>query len=173
MKDSHGELEDSLLDVIEVGPERSRLVPAVVLAVVVVAITGIAGYRLGYANGESVVVAQDRVLRAADSVAYHGRVSGGAITILVSRHRGEAIASIDGEVHAGPGKTFQVWAFYKADSQLQSTAVRDIRLSDANGSPQPLKSDMTACVAIAITVEPIGGSKHPTSDPILNLPLRP
>jgi anti-sigma-K factor RskA len=59
-------------------------------------------------------------------------------------------------------KTCQIWVI-KGDVPKSSGLFQP----DGNGTATPITNPITKADVIAVTVEPSGGSKKPTSDPVL------
>lgn len=73
---------------------------------------------------------------------------------------------------AGPGKTYQMWVIPKG----QAPRPAGLFVPDATGAAvhlQPGPVDLESAQALAITIEPEGGSAAPTTTPLLVTPLTP
>ncbi len=92
----------------------------------------------------------------------------GSSTVVVSMDADEAMVMADGVVAPGEGKVYQTWAY------------------DAQGNPSPagtwapdgtghvaalVDTGLTGCTALSVTVEPVGGSAQPTSEPLAMVQL--
>jgi anti-sigma-K factor RskA len=102
-----------------------------------------------------------RVLSAADARLRTARTSaGGRVTVVVSAALREAVVSTTGMAPPPAGRAYQVWV-------MSGSGARSAGL--LHGSTL-----LAAAVApgdrIGISVEPAGGSRHPTTTPIATLP---
>ncbi|UUN25910.1 anti-sigma factor [Streptomyces sp. FIT100] len=93
---------------------------------------------------------------------------GGATgTVAVSRERDRAVFLASGLPRPVAGKVYQLWF-------ADGSTMRPAGLLDSAGSPEALLMDgpVGRATAMGITVEPTGGSRTPTSEPLalLNLP---
>ncbi|PRB14528.1 anti-sigma factor domain-containing protein [Microbacterium sp. MYb62] len=92
---------------------------------------------------------------------------GGTATAHWSASVGKAVLVADGLPAPGDGETYELW-FVRGDAPV-SAGVFDVADGDATAL---LAGDMQAGDAIAVTVEPAGGSPtgQPTSDPVIVIP---
>jgi anti-sigma-K factor RskA len=93
-----------------------------------------------------------------------GTVAGGGTATVVSA-RGRAVLATAKLPALPSGKQYQVW-LVKADKQILSAGMLGIQA----GSGQSLVSGVGNGDAVAISVEPAGGSKQPTTTPIVAVP---
>ncbi|MFL1901235.1 anti-sigma factor domain-containing protein [Streptomyces tauricus] len=107
------------------------------------------------------------VLGASDAVSHRASLqdTGGA-TVIVSRSRNQAVLIAAGIPSPPPGKIYQLW--YGVGE-----AMRPAGLMDAHGATQAvvLEGSPNTAFAVGVTVEPAGGSVHPTSAPLALLAL--
>lgn len=103
-----------------------------------------------------------QIMTAPDAQRATQKVSGGGVATLVwSDSLGKSAIAVTDLSAAPAGKTYQLW--YISGSTATSAG-----LLDAHGSAwQVLDGRMTAGDAVGVTVEPSGGSKAPTSKPVL------
>ncbi|WP_421742804.1 anti-sigma factor [Cellulomonas sp.] len=96
------------------------------------------------------------------AVVVHGDVTGGgAATAILTDDR--ALFSATGLPDPGDDKAYQLW-IVDADGAASAGV-----LADDAGAVRQLADDFSAGDALAITVEPAGGSTQPTTDPLVVL----
>ncbi|WP_051681627.1 anti-sigma factor [Cellulomonas sp. HZM] len=102
------------------------------------------------------------ILRDPTAVLVHGEVAGGgnATAVLTAD---DALFSATGLPALSEGKVYQLWVV--RDGQASSAGVMD----DDAGAVRSLAQGYVAGDALAVTVEPRGGSEQPTSDPVVVL----
>lgn len=136
-------------------------------AAILIAFTaGIAGIAWqGHHSSEQAQVEADRVARVmADpgrSQAQGRPTVGGTAAIYASG--GDAVLAADRIPAAPSGKAYQVWVIRGAVTR--SAGVLDLH----DGTGRAVISGVPSGSRVAMTVEPDGGSKQPTTAPILNL----
>jgi anti-sigma-K factor RskA len=102
-----------------------------------------------------------RVVTAPDAHVATARTSaGGSITVVTSAARRESVVSATGLASLPSGCAYQVWVMSPSGAR-SAGLLQDTQL---------LASAVTPGDRIAITVEPSGGSTHPTTTPIATLP---
>ncbi len=119
------------------------------------------------AKAIAAVLAATDVQTAAGSVA-----TGGVATVVLSPDRQELVISTSGLAALQPGKTYELWLI--GPSAAQATAIRPAGLLPASvaGQTTPvLASGLVAGDKLGLTVEPAGGSRQPTTTPVLLLSL--
>ena len=119
------------------------------------------------AKAIAAVLAATDVQTAAGSVA-----TGGVTTVVLSADRRELVISTSGLAALRPGKTYELWLI--GPSAAQATAIRPAGLLPAAvaGHTNPvLASGLVAGDKLGLTVEPAGGSRQPTTTPVLLLSL--
>jgi anti-sigma-K factor RskA len=119
------------------------------------------------ARAIAAVLAATDVQTAAGSVA-----TGGVTTVVLSADRRELVISTSGLAALKPGKTYELWLI--GPSAAQTTAIRSAGLLPAAvaGHTTPvLASGLVAGDKLGLTVEPAGGSRQPTTTPVLLLSL--
>jgi anti-sigma-K factor RskA len=93
---------------------------------------------------------------------------GSRVRIVMSPQLGTAVFMVAGMEPAPHEHTYELWLH--GDGQPLPAGVFDV---DADGSATHLvAADMSSVQAIGVTVEPLGGSPVPSSDPIMVVPLR-
>jgi hypothetical protein len=147
---------------------RRKWFPALVAAVVI-ALVGIGGvvWHPWSDDSSQQISATDQVL--ADPQAQ--RISqdvpgGGTVTLVRSSELGQAVVVAEGMPPAPDGHTYQLW--------LQSPAQEFVPagLMKAGQTTALLEGDAAEAIGAGITVEPAGGSEHPTTDPIVLFDFR-
>ena len=96
------------------------------------------------------------------AVVVHSDVTGGGTATAVLTDT-RALFSADGLPDPGEGSVYQLWVV--DGTQVDSAGV----LSADGGSVQELTESFAPGAALAITVEPAGGSPQPTTDPLVVL----
>lgn len=138
---------------------RTRLfaTAASVLLVVAAAL----GVTLANTNQNLDAVAVATVLRADDATLAQRDVDGGRVTLVVSRHLDRMM--LMAQLPPPPsGRTYQAWT---VDARYHSAG-----LLTPDGNAAALAMDHVGSVtAVAVTVEPGGGSPLPTSEPVVTV----
>ncbi|MGW1538436.1 anti-sigma factor [Streptomyces aureus] len=101
------------------------------------------------------------VLTAPDAASRSARVAGGAGTIVVSADRDQAVFLGSGMAAPPAGKVYQLW--FADGGKMRSAGLMD---PDRGSQTVLLKGAVDDASAVGITVEPTGGSKQPTSEPV-------
>ncbi|MFI6344774.1 anti-sigma factor domain-containing protein [Streptomyces sp. NPDC050560] len=101
------------------------------------------------------------VLAASDARTRSARVAGGTGTLVVSARRDQAVFLASRMPEPPAGKVYQLW-FAKGG------AMRSAGLMSPDRASQTvlMRGPVDGASAIGITVEPSGGSRQPTSEPI-------
>jgi anti-sigma-K factor RskA len=146
-----------------------RLIGAVAAASVVAAVgLGITQvstqHQLDSAQATSAAIA--KVLDAPDArIEATSAPAGGAVTVVVSALQREAVVTTRGMPALSSSRVYQVWV-------MNSSGARSAGLlSTTNHIGQLLASGVRSGDQIGITVEPPGGSAHPTTTPVATVPL--
>ncbi|WP_185995386.1 anti-sigma factor [Nocardioides campestrisoli] len=146
-------------------PRRRRWLPAAVAAAVAVVGVGVGVTVWPEADdggGSSrVLTASDRVLAdtAADRVVLE--LGDARATLVRSREHGRAVLVTEAMPPAPEGKVYELWLQTPDDDMVPAGLMP--RRTDQTVL---LDGDASDATAVGITVEPEGGSKRPTSDPI-------
>ncbi len=125
--------------------------------------------RLGEVQAQQESV--QRVLAAGDGETVSGTpqladgVQGDDVTVLASRSADAALLLPAGLPAAPEGSTWQAWTV--AGEDAVSAGVFDV----SDGDPVALTGGVSGVDAVAVTLEPAGGSEAPTTDPVLVVPL--
>jgi anti-sigma-K factor RskA len=146
-----------------------RLVGAVAAAGVVAAVgLGITQvstqHQLNSAQARSAAIA--KVLDAPDArIEATSATAGGAVTVVVSAQQREAVVTTRGMPALSSSRVYQVWV-------MSSSGARSVGLlSSTTHVGELLASGVQSGDKIGITVEPSGGASHPTTTPVVTVPL--
>jgi anti-sigma-K factor RskA len=141
------------------------LAAASVVAAVGLGITQVSTqHQLDSAQASSVAIA--KVLDAPDArIEATSATPGGAVTVVVSALQREAVVTTRGMPALSSSRVYQVWV-------MSSSGARSVGLlSSTNQVGELLASGVRSGDQIGITVEPSGGSPHPTTTPVATVPL--
>jgi anti-sigma-K factor RskA len=109
-----------------------------------------------------------QVTTAADAQQVSSTRGGVTTQVVYSKQLGKAAISVKGLPPAPSGKTYQLW-YIGAGGTITSAGLFTV---DADGSGQALLAGQAAPTdKVAVSVEPVGGSEQPTTDPLVVLPL--
>lgn len=104
----------------------------------------------------------EKVLQAEDAASATVEIGDGAEATLVrSESLGQAVLVTKAMPAAPDGKTYQMWLFTDAGAIVSAGLMQP-----AGDQTILLSGDAARATAAAISVEPEGGSKQPTSDPV-------
>jgi anti-sigma-K factor RskA len=92
---------------------------------------------------------------------------GGAVTVVASALQREAVVTTKGMPSLSASRVYQVWVMNSSGSDARSVGL--VSATDQTG--QLLASGVRAGDQIGITVEPSGGASHPTTTPIVTVPV--
>jgi anti-sigma-K factor RskA len=141
------------------------LAAAAVLAVVV------AGVAVSQRERPSELTAQEQlaqVLAAPDSVAVHNQVGRpAALTVVASRRLDRAVVIVDNLPELDADHTYQMWLIDKEGPQSDGLMGR----APPDQPATVLLETIEDVSQVAITVEPKGGSKAPTTKPVAGASL--
>lgn len=106
------------------------------------------------------------VLSAPDAAMATAPVEGGGtVRVVQSAELGKAVMVVSDLPRLGDDRDYQMWT--ESDGTMHSAGVLP---RDEHGSRGAhLMDDVSGVTAVAISVEPAGGSEEPTSDPIVTL----
>lgn len=118
-------------------------------------------------QGTSAVTAADQVLAAGDAqkVAIDFK-DGSTAAVYRSKSKGKAVILTDGMAPPPAGKVYEIW-LRDADDRMVPAGL----MPKAANNKVLLKGDAAKATAVGITIEPDGGSKQPTSEPIATFDL--
>ncbi|MFE5624335.1 anti-sigma factor [Streptomyces virginiae] len=104
------------------------------------------------------------VLAAPDARTAHGRASNGAATTVVASERqNRAVFTASGLPAPAPGKTYQLWLDHDGTMRPAGFIRQDGTVL--------IDGDTADAGAVGLTLEPAGGSRRPTSAPLLLMAL--
>ncbi|MFJ5305435.1 anti-sigma factor domain-containing protein [Streptomyces sp. NPDC088350] len=107
------------------------------------------------------------VLAAPDARTRAAALTGGATgTVVVSRGRGRAVFVVSGMERPPGGKVYQLW--FDDGGTMRSAGLMN---PDRGDQAVLLRGSVDGASGMGITVEPTGGSRHPTSAPLALLPF--
>lgn len=148
------------------GGLRRKVPQLVAAAAIVLAAAGGGGYlveRDRAHDQQEQTRAMASVLGAADAATTAQTFpDGGTVRLVTSKARDAAVVVADGLPALDDGKVYQVWLIRSADAESQGTFSR---------SGAMVMKDLDTADELAVTVEPAGGSKKPTTAPILDVPV--
>lgn len=122
--------------------------------------------RQAQAGAESVT----RVLAAPDAAATSGKLSGGASgTVVVSRSQDRAVFFAQGLPSLSGGRVYQLW-FSDAGGTMRSAGLVP-RPTPGTSEAVLLDGPVGDASGMGITVEPAGGSRRPTTQPLALMPF--
>lgn len=154
------------------GPWR-RWAPGLAAAAAVVAVAGSVGAyvveRGRTADAEDQQAALAQVLAAPDADVQELTLGDGQLRVIASAELGQAVVTSADMPPAGEDKDYEVWSV--GDDGAVSVGLME---PDPDGEARAqLVDDLDDASALAITVEPEGGSPsgQPSSDPIVNIDL--
>ena len=161
------------------GPRRRRrlsrrlprpiAVTAMAAAIVVLAILQVGTrHQLQQAQSNNQTIAS--VLSASDARIQLGSSTvGGTVTAVISKHDREAVITASGMPTPSDARVYQLWV-------MSGGTARSVGLlpgSSARATSPVLADDVQPGDQLAITIEPAGGTKQPTTIPIVSIHTRP
>jgi anti-sigma-K factor RskA len=109
----------------------------------------------------------DQIMNAPDAVSVTEQLKGGGeLTLVRSPSLGRAVLVGHDVPDAGAGKTYQMW-LQQPGQDMASAGL----MPDAD-EPTVLTGDAATAAAAAVSVEPKGGSVHPSKDVVAVFPLK-
>ena len=146
---------------------RRRWVAPLVAAAAVVAALGAGGVVWHPWTDETSQAPQlsaaDRVRNAPDAVSVTRKVDGGEATIVASKSLNQFVVSTQDLPALPAGKVYEMWL----DDADQGMVPVTGGLMTAADSTVVLEGNVSNASGAGITVEPAGGSRVPTSDPVV------
>ena len=140
---------------------RPRMLIAAAAAVVIAAV-GVGITQLGHRDEPVMAASVSKVFQAPD--AHRATVStanGGRLTVATSASLGKMAVETDRLPRLGQRQVYQIWAVHNGVMVSQGL-VADV--GDGAAMAMPGKG-----IEVAITIEPAGGSKKPTTKPIVTV----
>lgn len=108
------------------------------------------------------------LITAADAKVMPLALPSGSTTVVVSMGRDEAMVMAEGVPAPKPGMTYQTWAY---DAQGNPTPAGTWSPDEAGHAAAHVDAQLKDCTALSVTVEPMGGSPQPTSEPLAMVQL--
>lgn len=97
-----------------------------------------------------------------------GRPSVGGSTDVTAA-QGLAVFSANGLPRPKAGRAYQLWVIRKTDAGTRITSAGVLKLQ--GGNAQQLVSGVAQQDVVAVSVEPEGGSRQPTTTPVVQMPI--
>jgi anti-sigma-K factor RskA len=148
---------------------RRRMLPTLVAAAAVLVLIG-AGAVIWHpwSSGHSQTTLAEQVLDAPDAVKVIEKVPGGngELTLVRSASLKRAVMVGEGVPEPPSGKTYQLWLKQPGLGMVSAGLMPD------SHEPTLLSGDASSALAAAVSVEPAGGSKHPSTDVVAEFPLK-
>lgn len=154
----------AIAKVLPMRPRRRRIATLVAAAAAVVAIGGGLVFEPWEDNNPApaVLSATDRVLNAADVQKVSMSFKDGATaSVYRSRSEGRAVLMTQDMALPPAGKAYEVWL-----QDASGTMVPAGLMKPKGDNKLLLEGDASKATGVGITVEPAGGSKSPTGEPI-------
>jgi anti-sigma-K factor RskA len=158
------EASPAMATVLPMRHRRRRIVALVAAAAAVVAVGAGAVYQPWQDENPPVATLSpvDQVLNAADAQKVTLSFKDGSnATVYRSKSKGKAVLLTDGMALPPSGKAYEVWL-----QDAKGTMVPAGMMKPQGDNKMLLQGDAAKATAVGITVEPKGGSKAPTSEPI-------
>lgn len=142
---------------------------AAVLVLVVIGLTAvIANLNSRLDELETLAVPVADVLTAPDAITLAQEGPGGSrLRLVASPTRGEGVILVDGMAQAPSERVYQLWLL--RDGQPVPAGLLDI--NEEGKGAHVMTGDMSDVAAVALTIEPEGGSPQPTTEPITVIEL--
>lgn len=147
--------------------QRPGLVAAAAVAAIALGATAVVTHPWSNDVGQT-LSATERVLDAPDAQQLSApvrSVSGASITVVRSASQHRAVMMTDGVPAPPPGKVYQAW-YLEPSGQMVSVGLMS---SVHDGRQVLLNGDAATAQAVAITLEPAGGSPSPTQQPLVQV----
>lgn len=154
---------------VEPGPAqvRRRRLPALLAAAAAVVLAAAGALAWHPWHDEGTTVAQ-QVLNASDATRKTEQLAGGGELTLVRSPSLEKAVLVGRDVpDAGAGKTYQMWLQQPGEDTVSAGLLPD------PDRPTVLSGDAATATAAAVSVEPEGGSAHPSTNVVAVFSLQP
>jgi anti-sigma-K factor RskA len=156
------------------GRLRRALPRPIAVTVMAAAIVALAVLQVGTRHQLQQAQAGNRavasVLAASDArIELSSSAVGGTVTAVISRHDREAVITAAGLPAPRDAKVYQLWV-------ISAAGPRSVGLlpgSSAGATSPVLADDVQPGDQLAITIEPAGGTRQPTTTPIVEIHTRP
>lgn len=144
-----------------------RLLAAVAAAVVAIGVVIWSPWSSPNGDDAPQLTATEQVLNASDAREYQQVIGGSTMTITVSESEGKAVLTAENMDPAPDGQDYQAW-FMNSDGVVDA----GVMPTPEDGKVQVLlEGDARDYDAVAVSVEPAGGSAQPTSLPVVKIPF--
>lgn len=146
-------------------PALSAAAVSLAAAVIALAVfSGVTWHQLHQANSRNQAVAA--VLAAPDArLATAGTSMGGAVTAVVALREHQAVITVHGIPSLNGARVYQLWV-------MTSGTARSAGLLAAGPATPVLVGGVLPGDRIGMTVEPAGGTRQPTTTPIMVMPVQ-
>jgi anti-sigma-K factor RskA len=148
---------------------RPIAVTAMAAAIVALAVLQIGTrHQLQQAQTSNQTIAS--VLSASDArIELSSSAVGGTVTAVISPHDGEAVVTASGMPTPTDARVYQLWVISPAGAR----SVGLLPDSSARAAAPVLAGDVQPGDQLAVTIEPAGGTKQPTTNPIVSIHTHP
>lgn len=151
----------------EVSVVRRRRLPQILVAAAAVVLLAV-GVLAWHPWQHDEATLADQILNAPDAVSVVEDVPGGGqLTLTRSPSLGRAVLVGHDVPAAGAGKTYQMWLQQPGQEMVSAGLMPDA------AEPTVLTGDAGSAAAAAVSVEPEGGSAHPSKNVVAVFPLTP
>jgi anti-sigma-K factor RskA len=147
-----------------VRPLRRRRGPQWVWGVAAAGLVAVGAWGVWQVFDEE-LTAVDQVVQAQDAVRHEAELDGVPVVVVTSAEQDRAVLEAADLPDLPAGQVYQAW-FVREDGVIDSAGVVSDPASDA-----ALEGDPEGSSAVALSVEPEGGSEQPTSEPVVAIPL--
>jgi anti-sigma-K factor RskA len=107
----------------------------------------------------------EQVIQADDAVRHEAELDGTPLAVVTSQEQDRAVLVASDLPDLPDGEVYQAW-FVRGDGSIDSAG-----LVVDPGSDIELEGDPDGVTAVALSVEPAGGSTQPTTEPVAAIPL--
>lgn len=127
-------------------------------------VVAIGGWGLWQSVGEDLTPVE-QVIQADDAQRYQAQIEEVEVTVVVSPAEDRAVIVAADLPELADDQVYQAW-FVRPDGAIDSAGVLEDTGTDAE-----LEGDPDGVTAVALSVEPAGGSEQPTTEPLGAIPL--
>lgn len=106
---------------------------------------------------------EQQVIAAQDAERFESDAGQGAVAVIYSPSRGQAVLESTGLEQPADGHAYQVWYLHGDADPVSAGMLLD---DDSAQDPTLLDGDPQGATGVALSVEPEGGSEQPTTEPI-------
>jgi anti-sigma-K factor RskA len=145
--------------------QRPGAIAAAAAAVIVLVVGAVLGIGWPGTTGWGAQVERAAITTAPDAETTTVDANGAEVTLVSSAERGRSVLIAEGLPEPGDDQTFQLW--YIDDAGAVSAGTFDV---GAEESWRVLEGEFTPGDVVGMTIEPVGGSPQPTTEPIVVIP---